>query len=199
MCGPLLLCCSYVVHMQISKWWWQRQRYVTMLPALWDASCTQGHNAIIGPEFYHWLKHSHHGKLARRLPGPDTTVFKVHPAAKSLHLSPPSPPGGDSMAVQPGALVPPDNSPGWSWYDVQVALPASQVVQAMRAVHQHALVYVDHPVMVVSEVTTGTEAPPSDIAISEINAKLNASNCKALWVSLETASWWPLYSCGFAT
>lgn len=136
----------------ISQWWWYKQRYVTMLPALWDPGCTMAHNAIIGPEFYHWLKFSSHGRHARVRQRRSNTVYRLHAQQSTrLKLNPPPPPGGNSNAVQPGAVVPPSNTSGWSWYDVQAALPASQVVEAMKAVQDVALVYVDHPVMVVPD------------------------------------------------
>ncbi len=110
-------------------------------------------------EFFHWLKHTDEGRHAKFEPSQANTVLLPDPREPRLALEPPvgAGPGSGSAHVPAGHVVPTVPSPGWSWHDVQVAVPSVQVARAMARVAHEPLVYLGHPVMVVPTETSGEQ------------------------------------------
>ncbi len=160
-------------------------------------------NAIISAEFFHWLKHSESGRQAQLAPSPGNTIFTPAPA-HAARLRPKA--GPTSRDVPRGEVVPAQEAKGWSFADLQVALPVAQVAKALQDAADVPLLYLGHPVMVVGAgaadaggdaqlAAAGHDTAPQQgdgggrahlppaAQLLRINGRITRSRCKAVWVS----------------
>ena len=134
-----------------AKYRWQSFSYFVAVPKLLSPQCTKQGRGIIDPDFHHWLKSSDAGKKATIKPTSLNTVFRVHPDEPGLLLDPPL--GSNRAPKGPGGTIDPSPLQGWSWYDRQAAVPASEAIRELESVRDQPLIFLSHPVRIVPTST----------------------------------------------
>ncbi len=116
-----------------------------------------GLHGITQPDLYHWLTTREAKGATLTDPSPSNTAFLPAPSQLRLSLTPPSGPGRDSRAPEgAGGVVAPQAHMGWSWADVQVALPVHHISREIGRFDDVPFLYLGHPIAaVMSEITPG--------------------------------------------